>query len=309
MWRGGVAGGAAGEVAERWQERRRGGGGEVAERWRGGGGEVAERRREGGGGGVRVVAERWREGGGRGEVAGGAAGGWRRGGGEVAGRYGKVAEMSHELPPRWFCFKGPGGNRARGNRARGNRTLPSRNCPVAHDPLEKNTLITSLRWIFGPPRQAPPHTLYTHFVREKQLCLACRLAFVIYTQYVFVQRQRSTEPQQTKPTWHERKPLLEAWCSTILLKPMHLFNFNPHYPASIQYCTKPATCDPATVATPEACCPTCPETANVWGPHYKNINCKIKLKRCLSGSLTVRRHFSNWDTWFRHAVDYSCNVL
>ena len=27
---------------------------------------------------------------------------------------------------------------------------------------------------------SPPHTPYTHFVREKQLCLACRLAFVIY---------------------------------------------------------------------------------------------------------------------------------
>ena len=52
-------------------------------------------------------------------------------------------------------------------------TWPSQICKM-------DTLITSLRWIFGPSRQAPPaHTPYTHFVREKQLCLAYRLAFVM----------------------------------------------------------------------------------------------------------------------------------
>ena len=78
------------------------------------------------------------------------AGRWRESGGEVAG---EVAEMSQELPPRWFCFSfhfsGPGRNRA----------LPSRNCQVVHDPLkiaQKDTPITSLRWIFGPPPQVPP---------------------------------------------------------------------------------------------------------------------------------------------------------
>ena len=72
---------------------------------------------------------------------------------------------------------GPGGNRTREN-----QTLPSRNCPVVHDPL-KIAKRTPLSPAYGDffallVKLPPPHPLYSLRSR-KQLCLACRLAFVI----------------------------------------------------------------------------------------------------------------------------------
>ena len=175
---GGVAGEVAGEVAggwrERWRERWREGGEKGGERVAGGWRERwRERRREGGGRVAGEVAgrwrggggERWRESGGRvaGEVAGEVAG-RRRGGGEevaeeAAERYRDGLLHNSIFHHFSFRFKGPGRTWWESNPGKSDPTVtklpsgtrPSKNC-------KNGALITSLRWFFWPPRQAPPPT-------------------------------------------------------------------------------------------------------------------------------------------------------